>query len=323
MMEMLGVADWTTWDAENPAPTFFARPPWTIALCDASENLEPFPMRIRAGANAFVVPAVRSRARLGMRDVVAFPMGGYTCVLDERGKPADAVTSSHVFHIISRNADRVQVIPWPLGPQPVLPSARIRRYETAVIDCGGGYEAAVSGIRGVTRRMAGQAERRGVVIRRADDLGPATIGAYYSILEEASVGWGLARPPISRPLLEAVASRGRDAVEIWFAEVESVKIAGGVVLYGSDELFFWSAAMRREYAQYRPSNLLNLRLIQAACERGVRWYNLGASEGLAGVERFKHDLGARSVTYGSFTLRSTKFHLYERIRSALQPKEVG
>ena len=316
MIDVLSIADWKTWDAENPAPTFFARPPWALALCDASASLEPFPLRVRTGGGAYVVPAVRSRARLGMRDVVAFPMGGYTCVLDERGIPADAITSSHVFHIISRNADRAQLIAWPLGAQPVLPAARVQRFETAVIDCSGGYEAAVAGVRGVTRRMAGQAERR------ADHLGPATVEAYFGILEEASVGWGLTRPPISRALLEAVAARGGDAVEIWFAEVGSEKIAGGVVLYGSNELFFWSAAMRREYSQYRPSNLLNLRLIQAACERGVRWYNLGASEGLAGVERFKHDLGARSVSYGSYTLRSAKFHLYERIRSALQPKEV-
>ncbi|MEO9171012.1 MAG: GNAT family N-acetyltransferase [Candidatus Baltobacteraceae bacterium] len=316
MTERLSVTEWLRFDATRPAPTFFARPAWTLALCDASPALEPSPMRVRVDSRSYIVPAVRSPAKLGLTDLVAFPMGGYTCVLDEDGLPADAMTSSHVLHLIARGADRTHVVLWPLGAQAVLPAAHLKPYETAVIDCSGGYARALEGIRGVTRRMAGQAQRRGVTLRRAD-CAQASIDAYFAILSDASIGWGLARPPITKELLDAVVRRGGDDVEIWFADVDSEPVAGGVVLYGRDELFFWSAAMRRSHSQYRPSNALNLRLIEAACERGVRWYNLGASEGLSGVERFKADLGATSVPYTAYTLRSPRFHIYERIRRAL------
>ncbi len=322
MIERFSIAEWEAFDRAYPAPTFFARPAWTLALCDASPQLKPAPLRVRVGRRTLIVPAVLSPARLGLRDVLAFPMGAYTCVLDESGLPVDAVVASQAIAEIARISDRARIVCWPLAEQPLVPRAKRTEYETAVIDCSEGFDSVVAGIRGVTRRMAGQAERRGVQLRLADG-GIASVEAYYDILKEASKGWGLDRPPITEALLKAVARRGGNDVEIWFAEVDSEPIAGGVVLFGSDELFFWSAAMRRAHSQYRPSNALNLRLLQSACDRGVRWYNLGASEGLAGVERFKSDLGAIAKPYAVYTTQSRKFHIYERVLRAFRTVEVA
>lgn len=322
MIDVMPLDEWIQFDAATPAPTFFARCAWTLALCDDSQRLEPAPLRVRLNGRTYIVPSVRSSARFGMRDFIAFPLGAYTCVLDERGATVDALAASRVFAEIARFSDRARLVPWPLADAPTTLGAASSPLETSVIDCNEGFESALAGIRGVTRRMAAQALRRGVQIRLSDSS-EASIDAYYAILRDASKGWGLERPPISASLLKAVVRRGGSDVEIWFADVDSEPIAGGVVLYGSNELFFWSAAMRRTHAQYRPSNALNLRLIQAACERGVRWYNLGASVGLAGVERFKTDLGARSISYAVYTSRSSKFHIYERVRSALRSAEVS
>lgn len=309
----LDSAQWLAFDRMHPAPTFFARPAWALALADAMPHLRASALWAIVDGERYVVPTVRTRSRMPFREHLAFPMGGYTCVLDSRGKPAAPAIAGRVLSMLAAGVDRLDAIPWPFAPVAIdkTPAAT---YETAAIDCSGGCERALAGVRGVTRRMAGQAQRRGVVCERG---APAELGDYWTLLCEASRGWGLERPTISRALLDAVFARGDGDVQLWFARVDGEIAGGGVILYGTDELFFWSAAMRREYGRYRPSNALNLTLIAQACARGVRWYNLGASEGLEGVARFKADLGATPVPYHQWSYSAPRFNLYHRARAHL------
>lgn len=313
------LAEWLAFDREHPAPTFFARPAWALALADTFDSLVPAALRLQVDGQTVIIPTVQSRRmRLRLREHLAFPKGGYSCVLDARGGLAEDELTASALCQVARRIDHLQFIPWPLGPAPQLPRASTVVHETAVIDCRDGFDAVLANIRGVTRRMAGQAERRGVVCERAP-IGE--LQQYFEILKEASVGWGLPQPPVSFELLHAVLERGQDDAQLWFANLDGEPIGGGVVLFGSEELFFWSAAMRRDFGRYRPSNALNLALIQAACARGVRWYNLGASEGLEGVARFKHDLGATAIPYGEITLRRPAFAIYERVRHAVLARQ--
>lgn len=313
-MDRLTIAEWLDFDARHPAPTFFARPAWALALCDVTPALQPHPMRITLEGRTFLVPALRSSSRTGLKHIQAFPLGGYTCVLDADAKPADALSASAAIAAVGASADVVTLVYWPLAPQPVARKAGRMEHEAAVVDCANGFESVVAGVRGVTRRMAGQAARRGVTCAPCKKT-RADIDDYYELLREASVGWGLSEPPYSRALIDALMERGGDDVEVWFAQADGERIAGGIIFYGAEELFFWSAAMRRTHSQLRPSNALNLALMERACERGLRWYNLGASAGLAGVERFKTDLGANAVTYPEFTFKRTSYVIYERVRA--------
>lgn len=318
-MTPLSTERWLQFDATAPAPTFFARPAWALALCDADPHLSPFAATVHLDGRRYIIPGVRGASRAGFSHVDAFPLGGYTCVLDEGGRLADALTSSRALAEAAAKIDYLHAVPWPLGPAPVARHAQRRELETAVIDCSNGYEAAIANVRGVTRRMAGQALRRGVECAPSQKT-QRDIDAYYDILIEASAGWGLSAPPYSRALIDAVIQRGGDDVELWFAQAEGQRVAGGIIFFGKDELFFWSAAMRRAHAQLRPSNALNFALIARACERGVRWYNLGGSAGLAGVERFKTDLGAQTVPYYDLTFKRVHYAMYERLRTALRPR---
>lgn len=314
-METMPLAEWVTFDREHPAPTFFARPAWAFALADTMPAIVPAPLRFDVNGRTVIVPTMQSRrVRLRSRVHHAFPLGGYSCVMDARGGLVDEATASAALNEIGKNVDLLRIIPWPLGPTPKVLRADEAAYETAVIDCSAGFDAVLANVRGVTRRMAGQAERRGVVC----ELGSIReLETYFDILRQASVGWGLPKPPVSYELLHAVLERGGSDAQLWFAKLDGEAIGGGVVLFGSEELFFWSAAMRREFGRYRPSNALNFALIREACTRGVRWYNLGASEGLEGVARFKEDLGATAIPYAEVSMRRPVFALYERLKHAV------
>lgn len=315
MIEELSIAEWLEMDARAAAPTYFARPGWALALADAYPNLRPAPLRIRTGRRDVVVPLMRAHGGpLRWREYRGFPLGAYTCFLREDGSPADGQDATLALNAIARFADAATIVPWPLGPMPKT-SAQTVSHETSVVDLSSGIDAALGNVEGIFRRMAGQAERRGVVCSVSRDAG--SVDRYYALLEESAKRWGLERPGISRDFIAALVRHGGADVEIWFARAEDRDIAGGVVFYGGSELFFWSAAMLAQYGRLRPSNALNFALMRAAAARGMSWYNLGSSEGLPGVARFKRDLGATGIPYHEIRLERAPFRIYSSVRRAV------
>jgi CelD/BcsL family acetyltransferase involved in cellulose biosynthesis len=317
MIDRLSIAEWKAFDAKHRAPTFFARPAWALALAKAFGTMEPAPLRVRVhGEPPVIVPLMRmGGGALRWREFCGFPLGGYTCFLDERdGAPVDEIRANHVISEIARFAHAATLVPWPLGPRPTLRHEGAT-HETAVVDLRGGIDAALANVEGVFRRMAGQAARRGVTCapsREAD-----AVDTYYELLEASAKRWGLEKPSTPKALIGALVEYGGDDVEVWFARAEGRAIGGGVVFYGASEFFFWSAAMLAEFGRLRPSNALNFALMRAAADRGMSWYNLGSSEGLPGVARFKSDLGAQGVEYRDVALARARFKLYRTVRRAI------
>lgn len=319
MIEPVSLEAWQDYDARHPAPTFFARPAWAMALAFTFAHLTPHPLRVRSVRGGWLlVPLMQvAGGRLRWKELVGMPMGTYTCALREDGSLAPANELREALEAIARVCDSLSVTPWPLGPSAPIDGWLARAHETSVVSLAGGLDEALQNVDGRSRRMAGQAGRRGVSCALAPSPGLG-ISTFYGMLAESSDRWGLARPPFPKELLQAVVSYGGRDCEIWFAECDNHPIAGGVVLYGSQELFFWSAAMRHEYGRLRPSNALNLALFEAASARGVPWYNLGASEGLPGVERFKRGLGAQTVPYAEQQNQRTAYRMYTRVRASVR-----
>lgn len=322
MIERLTIDEWRAFDGAHPAPTFFARPAWAVALSEALGAMEPAPLRVRVHGEApVIVPTMRMNGGpLQWRGYHAFPLGGYTTFMLEDGSLADEIRVNHAIAEIARYADTATLVPWPLGPRATLLHEGAQ-HETAVIDLRDGAEAAFANVDGAFRRMAGQAARRGVTCAASRD--PHAVDTYYELLEASAKRWGLERPSIPKTLIRLLVEHGGDDVEIWFASAEDRAIAGGVVFYGATEFFFWSAAMLAEFGRLRPSNALNFALIRAACERGMSWYNLGSSEGLPGVARFKNDLGATAVPYRDVVLTRPHFKFYTSVRRALSGRATA
>jgi plasmid stabilization system protein ParE len=314
VIERLSLEEWLAFDRAYPAPTFFARPPWAMALSETYGALEIAPMRIQIkGRPAVLIPLVRvGGGALRWKAYNGFPLGGYTCVMEENGSLADSDLCLAALQHLAAHADAVTAVPWPLAH--TLPGQAAKRHETSVLDLSGGTEAALARVPGLFRRMAGQAERRGVECAAA--RGEDAADRYYALLEASARRWGLRTPRTPKALIISLRRHGGDDVEIWFARAGGIDVAGGLVFYGAQELFFWSAAMLSEYGRLRPSNALNFALIQSAAERGMRWYNLGASEGLPGVARFKKDLGASPIIYSDLHISRTHYKVYANMRRA-------
>ncbi len=313
--------EWFALDKRSAAPTFFSRPAWARALAQAITRFSVAPVWCEFSDGSRVgVPLVVARGRLGWTEYIGMPLDTYTVALEDDGALATTGRSAAAFHaIVRRLGHSCRITPWPAAYADIeLPTCESHARETSLIDVSGGADAVLERMDGVVRRMAGQAERRGVVCSRAAES-RAAVDDYYAMLTVAAARWERGTPTFSKALLEAVVEHGGADVEIWFARVDGAAIAGGVVLFGADELMFWSAAMLPDFASLRPSNALNVALIRRAAERAVRWYNLGSSEGLPGVKRFKEGLGAFSVTYRSFERVSAVYAAYRKLRRSTRP----
>jgi hypothetical protein len=313
---ILSIEEWEAFDRLHPAPTFFAAPTWSLAIAESDSRYGIYPVRhtLKSGETV-VVPLLRaSGGRLGWRVLVGTPRGAYTSIINENGLLArQPVIDEVIATLTRRHAHDLTLTLWPLGPQPSIRSELSTPFETSVIDLSRGAETAINAMEGSSRRMAGQATRKGVVC--AVEHGPAAVETYYDILSQAAQKWGIERPTIPKDLLSALVSRSARDVEIWLARFEGKAIAGGVVLYGAQEAFFWSAATLPDYGVLRANNALAVAIMYSAANRVVKWLNLGASEGLPGVLRFKRSLGAISSPYVSIRWQRPVYRLVQLVRS--------
>jgi hypothetical protein len=309
----LSQTEWRAFDACHPAPTFFARPAWGLALERVYPRFAAEPTLFNLAEGEAILPLMRSNGRFTSYE--AMPLGTYALPLLPDGTAADAKTAQAILHdMVAHGVDDLTCAFWPLAGYHEFGVGETRTHQTSIIDLRDGADAAVARFKGVARRMAGQAVRKGVSVSRER----GAMATYYGLLEESARRWGLGSPHLPLQLFETVAELGGDDVEVWIARYRGEAIAGGIMLYGSTEAFFWSAALRAEFADLRPSNLLNVEMIKAAADRGIRWYNMGASEGLSGVARFKESLGAESIDYPALTWQSPGYRRYLRLRGFLR-----
>ena len=224
---MLSFDDWKALHELHGAPTFFASPAWTAAVCEHNPQYESYTLKctLDSGQSVFI-PLIRIfGGKLRWRLFVGMPFGAYTAILTQNGLLANQGAIDEVLGFLSRcHADSIEIALWPLGPQPSIVSDAFVRRETSVIDLSRGAEAAITSMEGSSRRMATQAQRKGVTC--SVERGPAATDAYFDILSQAAAKWGLEQPTISKELLLSLVTLGGDDVEIWIARFDGSRRGG-------------------------------------------------------------------------------------------------
>jgi CelD/BcsL family acetyltransferase involved in cellulose biosynthesis len=67
--------------------------------------------------------------------------------------------------------------------------------------------------------------------------------------------------------------------------------------------------MDREHRSAAPSNAVIRAAIESGCERGLGFFDFGASGPLLGVQAFKEAFGAQERTYTASTFRTQRFRV--------------
>ena len=181
---------------------------------------------------------------------------------------------------------------------------------THTLDLSPGFDALwESSFSSKNRNSCRKAERAGIVV--AEETNAEAARSYRRLYEAATTAWGYDEPPYPPDLFGALVDSG--ATELWLARLEGRVVAGALLLRGSDDVFYWSGAMDREHQGTAPSNAVIRAAIESACERGLSYFDFGASGTLAGVERFKTSFGAEPRQFRSVTIASRAHRAASRV----------
>jgi len=166
------------------------------------------------------------------------------------------------------------------------------------------------------RNSTRKAEKAGIEVGRADD-----VGAYHALYSAASRAWGYSDPPYPRALLDALMDSGH--AELWLGRLDGTPVAGAFLLRGSDDVFYWSGAVAAEHRTLAPGNAVITTAVKSACERGLGYFDFGASTGLPGVSAFKESFGASEVRYGTVDLASRRYRAATAAQRMLAGRKSG
>jgi hypothetical protein len=245
----------------------------------------------------------------------SWPYGwGYGGVLAEGGA-SERDIAVVLADLVRRPVVRTAVTPMPLQAARWAAAAPSRAhrvpYTTRVLDLQDGFDAVWKGYRGSARRWTRKAERLGVDVRCVSGRdASAALAAFAEMYRRSVDRWAeqrgqplriarllAARRNVPGQVGAAVAGMGERCV-LWSATLHGEPLAVNVVLKGATQDMWWLGTMNTEVARSTgASYLLQSRMAEDACSRGVRHLHLGESDPGSGVDEFKAGFGARQVGY--------------------------
>lgn len=277
--------------------SFFQTPAWTNLLCECIDGArnESLYLEFSDGVNA-IMPLVSIPQKMGIRKLESLPWGCYgglvsSTLLTEAHflTTIEAITPLHkplaqIFcnplHEIPHN--------WPI-------SVDVNEKESWGIRLDS-YEQFWKGVQSRTRTAINKAERVGVEVTQG--LKDKDINTLHELYVKANAHWeGVETLPDT--FFDTLNTLPDHSAKVWTAWHNNTPLAADLMLYGKGEVQYFAGAADREHSNMQAPKLLMSRIIHDACENKFTYFNLGASAGLEGVERFKKALGAEVWKYQS------------------------
>ena len=261
------------------------------------------------------------RQRLGRRQWVWAPYGLYAPVCAD---DAAAAALAGFLAQARRGAWSVQVQLNPLCPRQgaVADRARALGYQvtprhTHVLDLRPGLEALRRGYHATKRNQLGKPLRvpSRIACTGEETDGVAALDAYFDVYADSLRRWGRAGGfPYPRSLFEDLLASG--AARLWTHHVHGRLACAVWILESRHQALYWQGVSRIDEDQKAAHPMVRLMdaVIQDLCARGVPVLNLGASEGLPQVQRFKEEFGAQPLAYSALQWESTAWRWLQRAR---------
>lgn len=283
------------------------------------------------GLQAFTLPGCApafQRRRFGLTQVELAPLGLGAPVC---ATPAALDAMRNLLREAPRHAARVRITLSPFEPQAeaLAMEAREAGYEvlplqTHVLDLQRPLEAIRAGYHATKRTQVRRAPAVESVIACTRD--PAALQAYFEVYAASAQRWGRAAPPYPRALFEALLRS--PCTQLWTHQVAGRLACAMVVLVGREHALYWQGVSHIEDDQKPAHPMARLfdAVVQGLVLQGVAHFNLGASEGLPTVRRFKEEFGAQPRAYTALLHESRRWRLAQalargarRIMGAVKP----
>jgi lipid II:glycine glycyltransferase (peptidoglycan interpeptide bridge formation enzyme) len=189
---------------------------------------------------------------------------------------------------------------------------------THVLHLGEGYERVFAACSASIRNQVRKSRARGVTVRQARD--EESIRGYYQVHTELAEQKGTYE--FVYPLALIFELAGLSFSRLLVAEYER-RIVGGAFFFVDDRsVVYWHGATDRAYSHLFPARSVMDEAIRWACAENRRYLNLGASAGIASLERFKESWGARTEVNRVFGWRNPVWELITRLKRSLPRRRL-
>lgn len=288
--------------------SFFQTPAWSQLLQKANPQWRPSHHFIQFddGVECIVMGFTEVKP-FGFQKYEALPWGTY-------GNPiGNGIQAHHIaaiaIHFLSFRQPVMNIILHPAFYGTIETNQskanRIDEYSTHILHLNQPFEdIEKQRFQSRLRTSIRKAEQEGISVRWSNSK--ETVDAYKHLYQEACERWGgdLAVPLHFFDYL--IDQDGKD-IRIWLAEYHGEIIAADVMLYGRNEVQYFTGAMNAEYIKRNASKLLMSKVIEDACSRNYGLINFGSSAGLEGVEQFKERFGGIKTYYARLVYRHFAF----------------
>jgi Acetyltransferase (GNAT) domain len=299
----------------------FQTPDWIDAICRVAPYRDASRLYRLAHGRRLVLPMVVSHRLMGraLSTAASLPYGwGFGGVV-----ATDAITPADVT-IVLRDLARRSFLRTSIRPDPLQAStwaaegasARAQRVQRRahILRLDGGWEATWSGrFTGSARTAVRKAERSGLMVESGNS--PQLMDEFYDLYRQSMVRWSRSSPLPSgvarwraahlEPArkFRAVAEQLGDACRVWVASHQGRPAAAILVLTQGVHASYWRGAMDEGVAgPTRANYLLHRAAVEAACERGCRFYHMGETGRSASLAQFKTRFGAEPYDYFEYRL---------------------
>jgi hypothetical protein len=255
--------------------------------------------------------------RLGLRRWEWAPYGLYAPVCAD---PQRAQALADFLNRAPGRASQVRVQLNPLCPEAARLAERaaaqgwrVLPRQTHLLDLRPGLPALRRGYHATKRNQVAKPVK--IDSRIAQARTEADLQPYFEVYAHSLQRWGRAGAwPYPRQLfLDLLHS---PAVRIWTHHVQGRLACAVVILESRHQALYWQGVSRIDEDQKAAHPMVRLMdaVIQDLCARGVPVLNLGASEGLPQVQRFKEEFGAQPLAYSALQWESTAWRWLQRAR---------
>ena len=316
VQQVLTPAPRSAWEAvvrQDPHATVYQTVPWRDAAVKVSGATDVSRLYILDDGRMLVLPMLRRKPLPGLLLDESYPApfasGGLLAseglrASDVRQVLEDVRDGPAVRTRIKANHDVADI--WGRGLVPGVASSP-RRVE--VVDLDGGFNRVWERrLNSAARRAVLKAERSGLEVERdgTGRLVPAFYQLYLDWITDRAKASGLPSPltvALARrrePLevFEAVAAALGEECQVWLVTYQGETVAGQVMLFHGVHAAAWRSYSKKGSAgrPYGANNLLDRCALEEACERGCRYFSMGESGGVAGLQHYKQTMGATPRT---------------------------
>lgn len=305
----LGREEWLGRLAACPGATYFHTPMWLDAVVAAFGGRVDCALFGFPDGNWAMLPVtIKGHARGLLLHGYSGETGVYGGLLAPR--PLAPAQEASVYAVLASRYPNMQVFgnPFAAGVLPEGGGWERLDHSTHVLELGSPEVMRAGFSRGCKAR-GNKARRAGVTTEVYAGSDKAEV--FYRLYLDSVRRWG-DRVTWTRPLsfFEAVLGAGDPHVSLHLARFEGRPAAVKLVCGWGEVAHYLAGAADESLMEHCPSNLLMEHVVEVWHGRGMQFLDLGSSNGLEGVVRFKESFGAKPHGYSEIRRKGALGRLY-------------